>query len=572
MLDYALHRAPDSTIGDLGRDVVHSYTPLRSTLSMVPENLRHEFRNVETSFVILFSNGAALHSIWPASSDPSDPPDLRELAFFLESRPGIQVRTAQDVARYFPTIGIIPKLHPVDQDETARSAQTLSRNVSGRLASRHFKNHLRLLYEEREVRVQGRDPDDDEEWDDSEGVYEHWKNVCDWPDFVAFAAPWLGSFVITGVELSPGSPPIVNVYYSEAGTPEKELFWAGDGFHIWLQLLFHLFRLRESSIIVLDEPDSYLHPDLQRRLLGLLETLPSQAIFATHSVEIVGEAADDALVWIDRQRTAAVRVRDRATLSALAGTLGSRFNVGLARALRTNVVLCVEGDDSGILKRLARTLQASRVANEDGLAVLQIGGFENWTHIEPFSWLSQELLGDSVQCFEVLDRDYRSPDLIADVDRKLGEAGIVTHVWSRKELESFLVVPSAIARLSGADEGWIAETVNEITRGMHDHVLGRMVSSRQIARSKQGEDIATIAEKCSRELGAAWEDARSRLALCPAKTVLARLNEALQASGRSAVSVRALAGALQSDEIDREVREFLRRVEAALASTPCRMK
>ena len=67
---------------------------------------------------------------------------------------------------------------------------------------------------------------------------------------------------------------ILDLYYTEAGRrTEKELVWAGDGVQIWLQLLLHVFRLRERDVVVLDEPDVFLHPDLQRRLVWLLESL-----------------------------------------------------------------------------------------------------------------------------------------------------------------------------------------------------------------------------------------------------------------------------------------------------------
>ena len=64
------------------------------------------------------------------------------------------------------------------------------------------------------------------------------------------------------------------MYFREGKVP-KELNWAGDGVQVFLQLLFHLWRLRGSSTIMLDEPDVYLHADLELKERTLAKTTPA---------------------------------------------------------------------------------------------------------------------------------------------------------------------------------------------------------------------------------------------------------------------------------------------------------
>lgn len=73
------------------------------------------------------------------------------------------------------------------------------------------------------------------------------------------------------------------MYYRERGSPrEREIFWAGDGYQVWFQILLHLWRVWDTAdAVILDEPDSYLHADLQRRLVRMLEAMPAQVITAT---------------------------------------------------------------------------------------------------------------------------------------------------------------------------------------------------------------------------------------------------------------------------------------------------
>src|SRR2546429_3340765 len=86
---------------------------------------------------------------------------------------------------------------------------------------------------------------------------------------------------------------------------------------IWLQLLLHVFRLRERDVVVLDEPDVFLHPDLQRRLVRLLDSLPGQTITATHSSEVLVEAAPESVIWVDKWRRNSVSSPDETQLTDL---------------------------------------------------------------------------------------------------------------------------------------------------------------------------------------------------------------------------------------------------------------
>ena len=104
---------------------------------------------------------------------------------------------------------------------------------------------------------------------------------------------------------------------------------------------------------MLDEPDVFLHSDLQRRLVVLLESLSAQTITATHSAEVITEASRDAVIWVSRNRRTAIRAPGRDIQQELSATLGTQFNLPLARALKTKIVVFVEGQDAKVLRSLA---------------------------------------------------------------------------------------------------------------------------------------------------------------------------------------------------------------------------
>ena len=227
--------------------------------------------------------------------------------------------------------------------------------------------------------------------------------------------------------------------------------------------------------MVLDEPDVFLHPYLQRRLVRLLASLPAQTITATHSSEVLAEAPPESVVWIDKSRKRSISGPTPSALAGLSDAMGTGFSIRLARALRAKCALFVEGDDAQILRRIASTTGAARVATETGIVVIPLRGFDNWEHVEPFSWMTDALLDSSVQIFVLLDRDYRTEQECAEIRERLHAANVKCHVWKRKELESYLLEAEPIARLAGADVAFVEELLASSAEESEDHVFSQVM-------------------------------------------------------------------------------------------------
>ena len=528
MLRIAARRNPTETFWD-GKEQVLGYSFSSSQVGLDAPNLRHEFRDVDTRIAVRFRGGGVLTAVWPHDSDDS-------FFYLQQGRASINnVRQARDA---FPEIGTIPVLAPVESEEELLTPKYVRENLDGRLASRHFRNQLLLLDKE--------------------------SSKDDYDAFLAFTARWIPEIKVRDLDRHMGNKDmILDLYYTEAGRrSEKELVWAGDGVQIWLQLLLHVFRLRERDVLVLDEPDVFLHPDLQRRLVWLLESLPGQTITATHSSEVLVEAAPESVTWVDKSRRSSVTSPNEAELASLSASLGTRFNIRLARALRAKSVLFVEGEDVKTLRHLARTVGALRVATETGVAVIPLKGFDNWAHVEPFSWMSEQLLEGAVEVFALLDPDYRAESECKAVKDKLRRLGVHCHIWKRKELESYLLEPSAIARLTGASEEWVNEALAEAADESEDHVHAQ-ITARAIRRFPHDQQTQAITE--ARALfKEAWADRGVRKWVAPPEHVLHGLNRRLTTAGHSATSFTALARQMEEGEIPDEMTRFLDRVEEAL--------
>jgi energy-coupling factor transporter ATP-binding protein EcfA2 len=495
------------------------------------ENLRHEFRNDATGLVVWFKSKASLRVVWPVSG---------AAFFYIDKMPGVIARTAAEVRDCVPTIGVVPTLLPVEEREEVLEPHYVWESVGTRRTSRHFRNQL---YHTRNKSSESFDS---------------------FTNFAVANTPEISSISLRDVYAA--SAHELDLFVTETATgKEKEVYWLGDGLQIWLQVLLHIWLNQDVETLILDEPDVFLHPDLQRRLIAILDDFDKQVVLATHAPEIVGEANKDAVVWVDRTRRRSRRAGEPAVLEKLNVVLGSGFNLGLARALRSRVALFVEGEDMKILRNLARAVGAENVRRERGLAVIQLGGFSNWHQVEPFAWLSRELLGNTVKIYVLLDRDYRGDATIRALQDALKGSEVNVHVWHRKELESYLLVPEAIARASGLEVKVAEQLMETAIQTLRLDAQASFISRRQHDAAR-GTDYRTVARAALPEFENMWANPQERIKLVPPKSALSAIAREAQALGARPVSDRNISAVIKATEVDEEMSQVLLDIEYALTA------
>lgn len=196
------------------------------------ENLRFDFLPHSVRLLGRFANGSRLQAVWPGideldlgggeGDDESEPDPY----FYLLDRGSNAITTPSRVKELAPDIGIVPILTPIDLHEMVRSRDTVVRNLSGRLASRHFRNQLLLLAEE---------PADDN------------PGRTQFDEFREFALTWLMDTNLDApVRRNVKGGSEIDVFFYERRRA-RELAWAGDGFQVFLQLLSYL-SLKERPV------------------------------------------------------------------------------------------------------------------------------------------------------------------------------------------------------------------------------------------------------------------------------------------------------------------------------------
>jgi energy-coupling factor transporter ATP-binding protein EcfA2 len=362
---------------------------------------------------------------------------------------------------------------------------------------------------------------------------------------------------------------LLHMFCPEERIP-REIFWSGFGFQVWCQMLTHLIQSSESSLFLIDEPDIYLHSDLQRQLLGLLRNLGPDILIATHSMEIINEAEADDIILINKNRASARRIREPSELRQVFTALGSNINPILTQLAKTRRALFVEGYDFQILSRFAQKLGLTSVARRNDFAVIPVGGF-NPERIRSLKGGMETALGGQITAAALMDKDYR-----CDAERK----AIITQclefcsyaaIHRCKEIENFLLVAAAMdraatrrvadqVRRSGngkAYDGDAAALIDSFATERKSYVSGQYIAERGRFQRGAGWSQATMAEAALRELEACWANQKERLQVIPGKEALTRFNQYLQSEFGVSVTATGIVDAMRVDEVPGEIRNLL---------------
>jgi hypothetical protein len=97
---------------------------------------------------------------------------------------------------------------------------------------------------------------------------------------------------------------------------------------------------------------------------------------------------------------------------------------------------------------------------------------------------------------------------------------------------------------------------------MRNKVTSRLLSERVEVERSTGKSVSTINEEVLNEVEKNWVNKDFRYAVCPPKQIRAGVNDYLQTNGFKAVSFDAIAKYAQLQELDPELVQLLRKIEA----------
>jgi hypothetical protein len=275
LLDTALRiarrRSPHLMPTPLGRRL--AYRVPTEGLSISIENIHTDLVDSDTTVEFILDGGGQLLMHFPPDGG----------CIFCVSG-GLELPQSPSIFRRVIPLQVVqvPVLGPLEDEESLVQETTLMRGIGTHRAARHFRNY----------------------W------HRYPENFGDFADRIRQTWP--------GMEVEP--PEMITVLkgrilfmYCRENRQTRELYWCGFGFQIWCQLLTHVSRAGPGDVLVVDEPETYLHPSVQRQLLQILRETGAQVVLATHSATLIASAKAGEVAGVDRTRRTVCRYEETGT-------------------------------------------------------------------------------------------------------------------------------------------------------------------------------------------------------------------------------------------------------------------
>lgn len=431
-----------------------------------------------------------------------------------------------------PQVSVLPPIGPLAHTEKYLSHRHVIKHYMSSLGSLHFRNQLSLA--------------DSVERDEFKKLAER---------------SWIGLH-INEVELINEE----NKYFLmvQDGDFVAEVGWMGHGLQMWLQVMWFLARSSQSPTVVLDEPDVYMHPDLQRRLVRLVRGRHRQVIVATHSVEIMSEVSPEEILVVERVLPQSVFAGSVPAVQTAIEELGGLASYQASKLTSASRFLVVEGDDRDMLREFYYATLSESADPFDSIPYTETGGWGNLKYAVGSSKALRKANGESVTTYCIMDRDYHT---VSEIQKKLAEASrnkVQLHIWQRKEIENYLLIPELIHRFisSRMPTGLRPPTTEDILTEI-DRITDRLKTTifDAMAHEFYAEDrnrgIPGANQMVRQVLDPLWETRDGRLTVVGGKAVLKQLSSWSKSKFGVSFSDKNLARTLQRSDLPTEVLEVM---------------
>lgn len=460
--------------------------------------------------------------------------DELDLFATIFDQKGINVESRKFAASLkLQDINILPQISPLMRDEPIIQYKTVQKNLFTYLSSRNFRNQLNYYPKE----------------------FDKFKELSE--------KTW------QGLKIDSTSQNIRtqgNLFlFVRDNRFEAEIGMMGHGLQMWLQTMWFLSRSSHFSTIILDEPDVYMHADLQRRLIKLIKNQFKQVIVATHSIEIMSEVEPDNILPINNTKLRQDYASNAPIVQKIVHDIGSVHNIEISRLFSYNKFLIVEGerDDIKLLTIFQSKIFPNSFEQFDILPKIFVEGWGGWQRVIG----SQKVFKEnktSIITYCLFDSDFHTDDEKSKRINDAKENEINLHIWEKKEIENYLLVPKAIYRLIKAKkkqaeitEQQIEDLINIFCEEVKDDVIDSFAT--EIKKRDNTKDIKTVNQLARKYVNDKW--ANEKWHLVPGKAIISKLASSISENVKVSLNKFAIAREITLSEIDPEIIKVISCIE-----------
>ena len=494
------------------------------------QTIDFDFRNVTTNLrddqpaklQLVYSNRARL-TLWLGSGASEN--------FAQLSTPtlGIIKSKAEAASVSVCSVIVMPPLGALNPRETMIAKDRVAEFLYGRLSSWHFRNQLNEF------------PD----------RYKEWALVLEetWPGIQ------VKSFTNDGGESGKELSLIVR-----EGPFASEVAWVGSGLQAWMQILWFVCRAKRDALVVLDEPDVFLHAGMQRKIAKLvLSGGFKQAAIATHSSEIISDVEPTCITVVRKRERSSWKPGRKAELQKVVDDFGSRHNLQLSKLASARKIALFEGEDQKFFLEASLKISSNAYYKFSAIPSFDIQGVDNWHQAIGAAKALYAASEGSMPVHLFIDRDFRSDDEVSAIQADCAKANLDLTCWSRKEIENYLVNSAPIARFVRQKRSHVTD--EDIERMMEDTARSLVdYTVRAIADRWQRQNKGASVSKAMSEAELIFESftkTRKISEIVPGKRLISELSKRSKAEWNSSFAPMTLCRIHTLDEFPAEFRDAL---------------
>lgn len=422
-------------------------------------------------------------------------------------------------------VNIMPHLNLIREKEKKLAVETIERDQYTYLASLHFRNEIYLYKNE---------------------YFSKFKEISE--------KIWNG-LMIDNIEYFPDDDEVSLWIKENQFTSEIGLM--GSGLQMYLQIIWFIAKHDLSPTIILDEPDVYLHPNLQKKIFNYIKLKNKQIIIATHSVELISEADFKSVFQIDKKKRIQQYSKGVSNVQSIVETIGSIQNMSLLRLGLCKKCVFVEGLDIKLLNKFYKILYPEKIETISDLPIIELGSFTRYEQaLGAAKLFYKETLGN-FKCICILDKDYRLDGELNKIRKSAIDCHLDLHIWERKELESYLINPQVLYKFIN-NKTSMSEFINKLEQALDCFYFELMDQySNAIHESDRSKNIQTTNEEARLYINEKWNTLEQKLKLINGKKLLSFIIRYMKENYNVSLSKTKILNNFEISDIDNEIKQVI---------------